>query len=96
MVITTKTKVLIFSKGKTRKIPTFSFNGPYLNVCFDYVYLGVNMSYIGRFVLAQQRQYVQAQKAMYSLIKKSRQLLLPIDIIFQIFYHTVVQFFLWL
>ena len=66
---TTKTKVLIFSKGKTRKIPTFSFNGTNLDVCFDYFYLGVNMNYNGRFVLAKQRQ---AQKAMYSLIKKSR------------------------
>ena len=55
---TTKTKVLIFSKGKTRKIPTFSFNGTNLDVCFDYVYLGVNMNYNGRFVFAKQRQYV--------------------------------------
>ena len=47
------------------------------------------MNYNGRFVLAKQRQYVQAQEAMYSLIKKSRQLLLPIDIIFQLFDHTV-------
>ena len=31
----------------------------------------------------------------YSLIKKSRQLLLPIDIIFQLFYHTVVPILLY-
>ena len=68
---TTKTKVLIFSKGKTCKIPTFSFNGTNLDVCFDYVYLGLIMNYNGRFVFTKQRQYVQAQKAMYSLIKKS-------------------------
>ena len=49
---TTKTKVLIFSKGKTRKIATLSFNGTYLDICFDYVYLGVNMNYNGGFVLA--------------------------------------------
>ena len=52
---TTQTKVLIFSNGKTRKIPTFSFNGTDLDVYFDYVYLGVNMNYNGRFVLAKQR-----------------------------------------
>ena len=36
---------------------------------------------------------MQAQKTMYSLIKNSRQLLLPIDIIFQLFDHTVVPIF---
>ena len=79
--------------GKTRKIHTFSFNGTYLDVCFD-VYLGVNMNYNVMFVLAKQRQYVQAQKAMYSLIKKS-QLLLPIELILQLFDHTVVPIFLY-
>ena len=91
----TKTKVLIFSKGKTRKIPTLSFNGTHFDVCFDYVYLGVNMNYNGRFVNAKQRQFVQAQKTMHSLIQKSRQLLLPIDIIFQLFDHTVVPMLLY-
>ena len=35
---------------------------------------------------------MQAQKAMYSLVKKS-QLLLPIDIMFQLFEHTVAPIF---
>ena len=56
----TNNKFFIFSKRKTRKIPTFYFNGPYLDVCFDYVYLGVNVNYNGKFVLAKQRQNVQA------------------------------------
>ena len=90
----TKTYVLIFSKGKTRKIPTLSFNETYLDVCFDYVCRGVNMNYNGRFVLAKQRQYVQAQKAVYSFINKPQQLFLPIDIIFHIFDHTVVPILL--
>ena len=38
---------------------------------------------------------MQAQKAIYSLIKKSRQLHLPTDIIFQLFDHTVVPIFLY-
>ena len=67
---TTKTKVLIFYKHETHKIPTLTFNGTDLDVCFDFVYLGVNMNYNRRFVLAKQRQHVQSQKAMYTLIKK--------------------------
>ena len=38
-------------------------------------------------------QYVQAHKATYSLIYKSRQLLLRIDVIFQLFDHTGVPIF---
>ena len=50
---TTKTKVLIFSKGKTRKIPTFSFNETYLDVCFDYVYIGVKINIEGLLLLSK-------------------------------------------
>ena len=53
------------------------------------------MNYNGGFVLAKQSQYVQAKRAMYSLIKTSRQLLLPIDIIVQLFDHTVVPILLY-
>ena len=53
------------------------------------------MNYNGRFVLAKQRQCVQAQKAMYSLIKKSRQSLLSSDVIFQLFDHTVIPILLY-
>ena len=49
----------------------------------------------GKFVLAMQRQYVQAQKDVHSLINKSRQLLLPIDITFQLFDYIVVPILLY-
>ena len=54
------------------------------------VYIGVNVNYNGRFVLARQRQYMQAQTSMYGLIKTSRQLFLPLDVIFKLFDHTIV------
>ena len=65
-----QTKVLIFTNGKTPKIPTFSFNRTYLlskgNIC-------------------------NHGKAMFSLIKMSRQFLLPIGIIYnKLFDHTAV------
>ena len=49
----------------------------------------------GKFVLAMQRQYVQAQKDVHSFINKSRQLLLPIDITFQLFDYIVVPILLY-
>ena len=46
------------------------------------------------FLLSKVKTCKQAHKAMYSLIKKSRQLLLPNDIIFQLFDHTVAPILL--
>ena len=38
-----KTKVVIFSRGKLRKIPNFTYNNTNLEVVFSYEYLGIPM-----------------------------------------------------
>ena len=68
---TTKHNILVFSMGNTFNIPTLYFNGTYLDVCFDYVHIDVNMNCNAMFVLTKQKQYRQTQKAMNSLIEKS-------------------------
>ena len=40
-VNTTKTKVMVFSKGKIRKLPTVTFGERRLDIVFEYHYLGV-------------------------------------------------------
>ena len=42
---TTKTKVVIFSRGKVRKVPKFVFGNDELSVCYDYTYLGITFNY---------------------------------------------------
>ena len=64
-----KTKIVVFSMGKVRKIPSFQFNNQKLSVVDDYVYLGVTFNYNNKFRKAQTKQLLnQARRAMYSLL----------------------------
>ena len=75
-----KTKVMIFSRGKIRKMPKFNFNEETVDVVWDYKYLGVKFYYNNKFKKAQQLQFLLANRAMFSLLRKCRQLNLPLDI----------------
>lgn len=44
-----KTKVVVFSKGKIRNIPVFTYGGLNLDVVDDFSYLGVKFNYNGKF-----------------------------------------------
>ena len=44
-VNTTKTKIVIFSRGKVRNHPQFLFGGNALDVVDEYTYLGVTINY---------------------------------------------------
>jgi hypothetical protein len=79
-VNTTKTKVVIFSKGKVRKHPDFTFGDQILEVVADYTYLGVIFNYNNSFTKMIQKQISQAKRAQISLISKARRLHLPLDI----------------
>ncbi len=84
-VNTRKTKVLVFSKGKIRNIPSFNFNNNDLEVVFNYNYLGVTFNYNGKFRVAQKNLYDKASRAMFGLIAKCRKLYLPIDLRLELF-----------
>ena len=75
-----KTKVMIFSRGKIRKIPKFNFNEETVDIVWDYKYMGVKFNYNNKFKKAQQLQFSFANRAMFSLLRKCRQLNLPLDI----------------
>ena len=75
-----KTKVIIFSRGKVRKHIKFALDGTELEVVDQYTYLGVTFNYNNTFYKSIERQISQAKKAMLSLITKSRRLDVPIDI----------------
>ena len=44
-----KTKVMIFSRGKIRKMPKFNFNEETVDFVWDYKYLGVKFNYNNKF-----------------------------------------------
>jgi hypothetical protein len=80
-----KTKVVIFSKGKVRKFPDFLLGSKKLEVVGDYTYLGIIFNYNGKFKNAIKKLVNQATRAMYAILSKSRKLCLPIDIQIQLF-----------
>jgi hypothetical protein len=85
-----KSKILIFSKGKIRNIPVVKFGNNNLEVVFDYVYLGCSFNYNGTFLKAIKRQYDVASRAMFSIISKSRKLQLDIDTQVHLFNTMVI------
>ena len=85
-----KTKIIIFSRGKVRKFKPFIFNDGILEVVDDYTYLGVVFNYNNKFKKAQNNQIGKAKRAMYSLMIKSKKLRLPIDIQLELFDRLIV------
>ena len=90
-----KTKVVIFSRGKVRNIPSFSLNNMSVEVVFDYVYLGVLFNFNNKFIKAQKRLSLAGNRAMFSLLRKCRKLNLPIDLQLDLFekcVHPVISY----
>ena len=80
-----KTKVVVFSKGKIRNIPAFTYGGLDLDVVDDFSYLGVKFNYNGKFNKTKKYLCDQARKAMFSVFKKARKLCLSLDLQLHLF-----------
>ena len=90
-----KTKIVIFSRGRVTKHFDFTFNGERVDVVDEYIYLGVLFNYNGLYAKAISKQISQARKAMFSLLTKARRLLLPIDVVIDLFDKCVVPILLY-
>ena len=73
----------------------FSINGMQLDVVSEYKYLGILFSRSGSFSAAKQYIANQATRAMFSLLKKARDFLLPLDLQIEIFQKTVIPILLY-
>ena len=94
-VNTSKTKIVIFSKGKIRKVPSFTFGGDVIDVVYDFIYLGVRFNYNGSFKKAISKQVTQARKALYSMLVKAKRLKLSVDTQCHLFDHLVLPILLY-
>ena len=65
-VNTTKTNIVIFSRGKIRVYPTFKFGDQVINVVDEYTYLGTIMNYNGNYSKAMQNKF-HGQVGLYFL-----------------------------
>ena len=72
-----KTKILIFSRGKLRKHHIFNFCEHILDTVDKYNYLGLVFNYNAKFKIGC--------RAMFSLLKKARNLAFTLDIMLKLF-----------
>ena len=80
----TKSKVLIFSKGKHQNY-RFEYNKERLEIVTEYKYLGVYFAKNNSFFKTKKYIADQATKAVFSLIKKARNMHLTIDLQLELF-----------
>ena len=92
---TSKTKVMVFSRGKIRNKPEIMYGDTKLQVVDEYVYLGITFNYNGNFVKANKRLCQVASNAMFAVLKKGRTLQLDIDTQVHLFHSVVVPIVLY-
>ena len=88
----TKTKILIISKGRPNLNLHFHYNNFEIEVVAEYKYLGIYLSRSGNYRTAKRHIAEQAEKALFSLIRKIRALDLPFDIQIDMFNKTIKPF----
>jgi hypothetical protein len=75
-----KTKVMIFSWCKIRKIPKCYFGGEEVGVLFEYKHLGALFNYNNSFIKTIKERCTAANRAMFLLLKRCCSACLPLDI----------------
>ena len=90
-----KSKIVVFSRGKVRNIPRLTLNRTELEVTFDFTYLGICFDYKNGFKKAIAKQTQHATKALHALMTKVSCLELPLDIQFDLFEHTIIPILLY-
>ena len=85
-----KTKIIRFSKRRSKKLNVFKLNGEVIEIVDNYVYLGTTIRFNGKFHDAQKKQILQAKKALFAVISKKVNLQLPLDIYLNLF-DTIVS-----
>ena len=90
-----KCKIVIFSRGIVRRYPDFFIGDDIIEVVRNFTYLGIKLNYNNRFNVAQNDLFQRASRAMFALIKKSKTLHLPIDILIELFDKTVTPVLLY-
>ena len=86
-----KCKIVIFSRGKVRKYPKFYIGEENVEVVSAFVYLGLKLNYNNKMNEALRDLYDRGSRAMFSLLKKSKNINLPIDISVDLFDKTIVS-----
>lgn len=84
-----KTKIIIFSKGRISQNRIFKLGTENIETINEYKYLGIYFSRTGSFTKTKKYLAEQANKAMFSLLRKINNLSLPYDIQIDLFEKTI-------
>ena len=91
----TKTKVVIFSRGKVKKQFNFKIGNISIDTDSEYCYLGIVFNFNGKFSKAIDERITPARKAMFGLNEKAVNLLLPPDVHIDLFEKMISPIFLY-
>ena len=94
-VNTSKTKIIIFSRGMVKKYPSFQYGSDSIEVVSEYVYLGIKMAYNNKFAKAMKKQLDQGRRSQFAMLIKAMKLNLPIDIQIKMFENVVFPILLY-
>ena len=75
-----KTKIIRFSKRKSKNLNIFKLDGEIIEIVDNYIYLGTNIKFNGKLHDAQNKQLLQAKKALSAVFSQKEKLQLPVDI----------------
>lgn len=89
-----KTKVMIFSRGKVRNVPIFKFGDDIVEKTDSYKYLGITLNYNNSFIPNLKSLSVVANKAMFALLQKGKDKL-DVDTMLHLFDSTVMPILLY-
>ena len=76
---------MIFTKRKRDYDYEFNLYGTNIGIFSSYSYLGILFNYNGNFTIARKNLSEQAQKALYALYRKLRNISIPIDLQLKLF-----------
>ena len=86
-----KTKVMLFNRGKRKYDKLcFKYGNETISVVEVYVYLGVKFSYNGKFIKSYNYINQKGNKTLFAMLRKARQLNLPLDLTSQLFDSVVL------
>ena len=90
-----KTKIMRFSKRKSKNPNIFTIEGKIIENVDNYIYLGTNIKFNGKFHEAQNKQLLQAKKALWGIFSQKDKLQLPLDIYLNLFDTMVLPVLLY-
>ena len=85
-----KTKIMIFSRGKVRKLPVFTYRKNVIEIVHEYLYLGILFNFNGKFNKSSKQLHDKGTRTMFAMLKQANVLNLDNELKLQLFESMVL------